>query len=287
MGSSASRRSRRQNRQGHGPPSQIQDEGLDAIGGGSAADPASSQQPPPVYQPGLTSNAGGTTGSAGTVIPPTTKQSNLHQTTTVRNLVNLKKSSLCLTPRKDDASVLDITFLIDAVQECNVSIFLMGKEDRKTGQITAKQVICDNARCPVGMNVKFPFPDLSAGQVCIHTDSIPAEQLRSADVSTFQYPLFIRLETLADKAAATQHELSERIAGAPLTSWIQCQTTCAVLGDPAEGEEDSCKVVRQRIWVHELFYDLQVWCKLPLSHLACRTEIVSPCLMVGLSSQNE
>ena len=108
------------------------------------------------------------------------------------------------------------------------------------------------------MNVKFPFPDIPSESCCIRTDSIQSEQLRSADVSTFQYPLFIRLETIADKAAAAQHDLSERIAGAPLTSWVQSQTTCAVLGQPGDGEEESCKVVRQRIWVHELFYDLQV-----------------------------
>lgn len=51
-----------------------------------------------------------------------TKQSNLHQTTTVRNLVNLKKQSLHLAPRKDDANTLEISFTIDAVQECMCDI---------------------------------------------------------------------------------------------------------------------------------------------------------------------
>lgn len=110
----------------------------------------------------------------------------------------------------------------------------------------------------VQMNVQFPFPELSPEQYSIHTADFSADQLRSADVPTFQYPLFIRLETLADKAAAGQHDLSERVAGAPLTSWVQCQTTCALIGEPANADEDSCKVIRQRIWVHELFYDLQV-----------------------------
>nr|BAV58322.1 hypothetical protein [Ulva partita]BAV58323.1 hypothetical protein [Ulva partita] len=107
------------------------------------------------------------------------------------------------------------------------------------------------------MNVQFPFPELSCDQYSIRMSDFSPDQLRSADVTSFQYPLFVRLETLADKAAAGHHDLSERIVGAPLTSWIQCQTTCAVVGEPSNIEEDSCKVVRQRIWVHELFYDLQ------------------------------
>lgn len=49
---------------------------------------------------------------------PAVRQNNLHHTTTVRNLVNLKKQSLTLTPRKDDPETLDISFSIDAVQEC-------------------------------------------------------------------------------------------------------------------------------------------------------------------------
>lgn len=49
---------------------------------------------------------------------PAVRQNNLHHTTTVRNLVNLKKQTLTLTPRKDDPETLDISFCIDAVQEC-------------------------------------------------------------------------------------------------------------------------------------------------------------------------
>ena len=52
-----------------------------------------------------------------TVQPPV-RQNNLHHTTTVRNLVNLKKQTLTLTPRKDDPETLDLSFCIDAVQEC-------------------------------------------------------------------------------------------------------------------------------------------------------------------------
>lgn len=75
----------------------------------------------------------------------------------------------------------------------------------------------------------------------------------------YRYPLIIRLETLADKTARSQHSLDTRSAGEALVPWVQSQTTCAVLGDVTPGtDEEHCRVLRQRIWVHELFYDLQV-----------------------------
>jgi hypothetical protein len=77
--------------------------------------------------------------------------------------------------------------------------------------------------------------------------------------SVCRYPLVIRLETLAEKAVGSQQSLDTRTPGEPLVAWVQSQTTCVVLGDVNPGsEEENCKVLRQRIWVHELFYDLQV-----------------------------
>jgi hypothetical protein len=111
----------------------------------------------------------------------------------------------------------------------------------------------------VQMNIKFPFEGMDADAACLRTAGVAADALHAADMGAFRYPLIIRLETLADKAAAAEHSLDVRAPGAPLVAWVQSQTTCAVLGDISEGaEEDSCKVLRQRIWVHELFYDLQV-----------------------------
>jgi hypothetical protein len=98
----------------------------------------------------------------------------------------------------------------------------------------------------------------------------------------YRYPLIIRLETLADKAVASQHSLDSRTAGDALVPWVQSQTTCAVLGDVTPGsEEENCKVLRQRIWVHELFYDLQVHFSFEFSALHCCHEAGVSVLLWG------
>lgn len=44
--------------------------------------------------------------------------SHVHEATTVRNLVNLKKSTLKLSPRAGSPHILDIAFTLDVVTEC-------------------------------------------------------------------------------------------------------------------------------------------------------------------------
>ena len=57
-------------------------------------------------------------------VPPHQQQSHpkassaTHEATTVRNLVNLKKHTLKLTPRPNAPNVLDISFMLDAVSAC-------------------------------------------------------------------------------------------------------------------------------------------------------------------------
>ena len=48
--------------------------------------------------------------------PPGT--SHVHEATTVRNLVNLKKATLKLSPRAGSPHILDIAFTLDVVTEC-------------------------------------------------------------------------------------------------------------------------------------------------------------------------
>lgn len=46
------------------------------------------------------------------------RPSNVHEATTVRNLVNLRKNSLKLSPRAGSPQILDISFMLDIVSEC-------------------------------------------------------------------------------------------------------------------------------------------------------------------------
>lgn len=113
------------------------------------------------------------------------------------------------------------------------------------------------------MSIKFPFAGLALEQSILPTSGFEADELNAADVKQYEYPLFIRLETMADPtvaggAAAAPGTLAQRAAGEALAPWVQCQTTYALLMEPHDESEERCRVVRQRIWVQSQFYDLQV-----------------------------
>jgi hypothetical protein len=108
------------------------------------------------------------------------------------------------------------------------------------------------------MNLKFPFAGLAPEQSSIDTSLYSAVELNVANVAAWQYPLIIRLETMAEKCDDKLHSFADRQAGVALVPWIQSQTTYVVLGESQPEAEDDSKVVRQRIWVQSQFYILQV-----------------------------
>jgi hypothetical protein len=123
------------------------------------------------------------------------------------------------------------------------------------------------------MGIKFPFEGMPAEHAAIETSPHSPEEINAADIGAWQYPLIIRLETLADKNAAATHVLSERAAGERLAPWVQSQTTYVVLGEAHDADaEDDSKVVRQRIYVQGQFYLLQARRPRPRALHAARTD---------------
>jgi hypothetical protein len=53
---------------------------------------------------------------------PAAPPNQLHQTATVRNLVNLKKHTWKLAPCAGDPTKLQITFVLDVVQKCRCAL---------------------------------------------------------------------------------------------------------------------------------------------------------------------
>jgi hypothetical protein len=122
----------------------------------------------------------------------------------------------------------------------------------------------------VQMNIKFPFAELTPEQSSINISDYAAEEISAAHIGKWQYPLIIRLETLADKTPmVTSNSLNDRAAGDALVPWVQSQTTYVVLGETGPDADDDSKIVRQRIYVHGQFYLLQVSATRPnaLPHL--------------------
>lgn len=79
-----------------------------------------------------------------------------------------------------------------------------------------------------------------------------------------QYPLVVRIETIPPAAApSTDQEAAPAQRSAPpeppgcaLPAWVQSQTTYATL-QPGEGGGWGVRVVKQRIWVEGVSYELQ------------------------------
>lgn len=192
-------------------------------------------------------------------LPPTQQ---LTQTATIRNSVNLKKSSLAVKSIPGDPNRLAISFTFDASQPCVVSTFVAAIEDGTLGnRLTAtQQAPSPMIRYPKGLGHKFPdglgTPAGVAAQHVVdlgqHAANLGA--LTRATENTF--PLVIRLEVITDKGTKEGHTLDELSPGAEQKQWVQSQTTFASLVQE-DDETWSVRVIKQKIWVEGTSYELQ------------------------------
>jgi hypothetical protein len=188
-------------------------------------------------------------------VPPAAK---LTQTATIRNAVNLKKHSLKLVPVPGSTTKFAVQFTFDASTPCRLTTFILAKEEPSEG--------CKLN--PVGPSMPHPPQFYSAGlghvypaanapeaqQAIIDVSQYEEQQLMQASDNT--YPLVFRLETISEKGAADGHVLQELEVGQAQKVWVQSQTTFAALARHEEGHY-MCKVLKQKIWVEGVSYELQ------------------------------
>uniref|UniRef100_A0A061S626 RING-type E3 ubiquitin transferase n=1 Tax=Tetraselmis sp. GSL018 TaxID=582737 RepID=A0A061S626_9CHLO len=183
----------------------------------------------------------------------------LQQTCTIRNAVNLKKNSLAVTPRASDPNLLDVSFKFDSSSPCSVTVFFMAKEDIangcaivEPGQLPGRRVMY-----PKGLALQYPpegedYPPGHALELSLHKP----ELLNANDGE--RWPLIIRLETLSDgKGGPAEGEsLSSLPVGSRQPTWVQSQTTFATFTVKDDGSY-GVKVQQQKIWVNGTSYELQ------------------------------
>jgi E3 ubiquitin-protein ligase MGRN1 len=142
--------------------------------------------------------------------PPPTQE--LTQTATIRNAVNLKRSSLAATPVPGSEHLLTIRFTFDASSPCCATTFIAATEDAVQGckLSTAKQAPGPAVNFPKGLGHKFPGVDaseVSAGH-SIDTSLYHEDTLLSNTKDS--YPLIIRLETITERGLREGHTLEVR-----------------------------------------------------------------------------
>ncbi|KAL3141998.1 hypothetical protein ABBQ32_004641 [Trebouxia sp. C0010 RCD-2024] len=180
----------------------------------------------------------------------------LTQTATIRNAVNLKKNTLKLVPLADNPNKFSVHFVFDASSACRLTCFVVGQEEPSENcRITAmKYPPALPATYPKGLGHTYPNPGAPlSGQVIVDLSENPQE-LTAAEGDV--YPLIFRLETISDKGLADGHVLEELEVGQKQHVWVQSQTTFACVAKNEEGQH-MCKVLKQKIWVEGVSYELQ------------------------------
>ncbi|BDA47512.1 probable E3 ubiquitin-protein ligase LUL1 [Coccomyxa sp. Obi] len=178
-------------------------------------------------------------------------------TATIRNAVNLKKPTLSLQPIDGDPRRLAVHFEFDASEPCAVTTYVVATEDpSKEGgcKLTqSKQAVSQPVIYEKGLGQKYPKE--GSPHMVLDVGLYDERQLMEIhDKDT--YPLVIRLECITEQGKADKHTLQELRPGAPQAAWVQSQTTCAVLLRDEEGNWQP-KVVKQKIWVEGVCYELQ------------------------------
>ncbi|CAD7699300.1 unnamed protein product [Ostreobium quekettii] len=185
----------------------------------------------------------------------------LQQTKTIRNQVNLKKPTLRLVPRPGEGDLVTPTFKFDASAPCSVTVFFMAKEesDKACKLTTQKQDAGARVTYEKGLGHVFPPPD---DDECAKTHSLDISLYNIRDLTnmslskTDAFPIVIRLETVTDKGAQDGHNLAELEPGCATPTWVQSQTTYACLVKEEDGTWEA-RPIRQKIWVENVSYELQ------------------------------
>lgn len=188
-------------------------------------------------------------------------QTELQQTKTIRNQVNLRKSTLRVEPREGEESLLTPTFKFDASAPCSVTIFFMAKEDadRACRLTTKSQKPGARITYEKGLGLIFPPPGQSDVAKSHSLDLSFYQQSSLTNLSlgrTDVYPIVIRLETITDKGMQEGHRLEELEPGCSTPNWVQSQTTYASLVKEEDGTWEA-RPLRQKIWVENVSYELQ------------------------------
>lgn len=183
----------------------------------------------------------------------------LTKTATIRNSVNLKKSTLRLAPVPGDAQRLQISFTFDNSAPCRVSTFVAATEEPSEGsRISSASMPWAPPICyEKGLGLTFPAacaPDHLSHTVDLRRHT---EEVLLADNNSNSFALIIRLETITERGLKEGHTLKDLKHGGAQESWVQSQTTFAAL---AHGEVDGdweARVLKQKIWVDGISYELQ------------------------------
>lgn len=176
-----------------------------------------------------------------------------HKANTIKNDVNLKKSTLRLEKDEENPGFYLVAFSFDAIAAGWICIFFLAKE----GEQCSLNAVKPESYTPV----RVPFKE-GLGQ------SFRQAPGTGVDLSLFEerelldeghgeiFPLVVRTETVRKVPPPDRVQARDEVPlDAPLPEWMHAQMTHAVL--EKKEDEYSVKVAKQIIYVEGVRYELQ------------------------------
>lgn len=197
----------------------------------------------------------------------------LTQTATIRNAVNLQKSTLRVVPSPVDPCILTIEFDFDASEPCCVMTYSGVQEHGSKGGALAPapgifkdgeshRSFAPAVEYSAGMGQKFPKEDMSLVSATFHSIDFNVmneekflEIGQSGKEDRGVYSVVIRLATVSEQGRKEGYTLDDIIPEQSLKPWIQSQTTYASIS--REGDGWKVQVLKQKLWVDGVSYVLQ------------------------------
>ncbi|GLD99489.1 hypothetical protein PINS_up008208 [Pythium insidiosum] len=171
----------------------------------------------------------------------------MQQTSTVKNHVNLKKSTLKLVPSKDSdrPGRYVLEFMFDATKPCRIKVYVAAIEtiDDDTGcssfSLAHPERELITTTCPDGLGQQFSTAEVQAdGGCCVDVGELSASELVYDSTASLRFPLIVVLEV-------------QNTGRNP-----QSQATFATFVKKT-GNEWGVKVLKQKIQVDGMTYELQ------------------------------
>ncbi len=204
---------------------------------------------------------------------PSAPAKSLTQTATIRNAINLQKSTLRLVPSEDDPQFLRVAFEFDASEPCCAMTYVAVRE-RLDGSMksalahvasvykegTKPRPFQTGVKYGAGMKQAFPGGKEGTSRHGIDLRLFREDALLrlGAGGHENEFSLVVRLATVTDRGRREGYTLDDILPGEPIPKWVQGQTTFAsVSRDPSSDVGWRVKVLKQKLWVEGVSYVLQ------------------------------
>lgn len=171
---------------------------------------------------------------------------------TIRNDVNVKKTSVRLEKDEQNPGSYLVAFTFDAIVPGSICIFFHAKEGSDFSLIPLKPHLFKPVLVHFKKGLGQEFRQTAGTGVNLSVfETSDLTEVKHGEI----FPLVVRTETRAKDPSTDAPPTHASVIGAPLPKWVNAQATlCAI---DMKDDNVCVKVVKQVIWVDGVRYELQ------------------------------